>query len=248
MKALTIALLIALGCAAETTPARVRFKVDPEYTKEARKAKLQGLVVLGLIVDTQGNPTQIRVLRSLGMGLDEKSVKAVRKWAFYPAMQDGQPVKYLAAIDVSFKLVKNGRSAQFGMQVSVTPVIRFRHAGLLTLLGAGVNGMWNSADSEWNSGRFYEQTPTAPPPAPYVRQYAEAPALSKVTVESNPPGATVSINFQGVGKTPLPATTEKSGTIYVLIRADGYDDYFHEYKVGPGEPVHVNALLERHHQ
>lgn len=107
LKWFAAALLVAVSCAAQTRPASVRFKIDPEYTKQARKAKLQGLVGLALVVDTQGNPTEVRIVRSLGMGLDEKAVEAVGKWLFNPAMNDGHPVKYSATIDVSFKLLRN---------------------------------------------------------------------------------------------------------------------------------------------
>jgi hypothetical protein len=46
---------------AETKPPEVRFKIEPEYTKQARKAKLQGLAVLSLVIDTRGNPKDISV-------------------------------------------------------------------------------------------------------------------------------------------------------------------------------------------
>ncbi|HZI72487.1 MAG TPA: energy transducer TonB, partial [Gemmatimonadales bacterium] len=65
---------------------------DPEYSEEARKAKYQGTVVLWLIVDQNGHPQQVRVARSLGMGLDQKAIEAVKQWKFEPAMKDGKPV------------------------------------------------------------------------------------------------------------------------------------------------------------
>jgi len=77
---------------------------DPEYSEEARKAKYQGTVVLWLIVDPNGNPQQVKVARSLGMGLDQKAVEAVRHWKFEPAMKDGRPVAVQINVEVNFRL------------------------------------------------------------------------------------------------------------------------------------------------
>src|ERR1700736_3209040 len=62
----------------------VLYKVDPEYSEEARKAKYSGTVVLQLIVDATGKAREIHVVRSLGLGLDEKAIEAVNKWKFRP--------------------------------------------------------------------------------------------------------------------------------------------------------------------
>ena len=77
---------------------------DPEYSEEARHAKYQGTVLLSVVVGLDGRPRDIRVQRSLGMGLDEKAIEAVRKWAFEPAMKDGHPVAVQVNIEVSFRL------------------------------------------------------------------------------------------------------------------------------------------------
>jgi periplasmic protein TonB len=77
---------------------------DPEYTEAARKAKYQGTCVLWLIVDADGRPRDIRVSRSLGMGLDEKAIEAVRQWKFEPAVKDGRPVAVQISVEVSFRL------------------------------------------------------------------------------------------------------------------------------------------------
>lgn len=84
---------------------RVLSKVEPEYSEEARKAKWQGEVGLQVIVDANGNPTSIRVTRSLGLGLDEKAIEAVSKWRFAPGMKDGKPVPVSANIAVTFRLL-----------------------------------------------------------------------------------------------------------------------------------------------
>jgi periplasmic protein TonB len=77
---------------------------DPEYSEEARKAKYQGTCILWLIVDQNGRPQQIKVARSLGMGLDQKAVEAVQHWKFEPAMKDGHPVAVQINVEVNFRL------------------------------------------------------------------------------------------------------------------------------------------------
>jgi protein TonB len=86
------------------TQPRVIYGPDPEFSEEARKAKYQGTCVLGVIVDPNGLPTNIRVITSLGMGLDEKAIEAVKTWRFEPAMKDGHPVPYAISLEVDFHL------------------------------------------------------------------------------------------------------------------------------------------------
>jgi len=83
----------------------VLFKVEPEYSEEARKAKWQGTVVLSLVVDEIGRPQNLKVLRSLGLGLDQKAIEAVEKWKFKPGVKDGKPVAVQATIEVNFRLL-----------------------------------------------------------------------------------------------------------------------------------------------
>jgi len=77
---------------------------EPEYSEEARKVKHMGTVVLQLVVGSDGNPRDIRVVRTLGLGLDEKAIEAVRKWRFEPARKDGKPVAALVSVEVDFHL------------------------------------------------------------------------------------------------------------------------------------------------
>jgi len=81
------------------------YRVEPEYTEEARKAKYQGTVVLYAVVDTDGIVRQVRIVRSLGLGLDEKALEAVKQWKFRPGMKDGRPVPVAASIEVTFRLL-----------------------------------------------------------------------------------------------------------------------------------------------
>ena len=83
----------------------VLFKVDPEYSEEARKAKYSGTVTLAVVVDAEGHARDIHVVKSLGMGLDEKAIEAVEKWKFKPGMKGGQAVNVRATIEVNFRLL-----------------------------------------------------------------------------------------------------------------------------------------------
>jgi TonB family protein len=85
-------------------PPRAIFSPAPDYSKEAREAKFQGTCVLSLIVGADGNPRDIKVLKSLGKGLDEKAIDAVKTWKFEPATKDGVPVAVQIAIEVDFRL------------------------------------------------------------------------------------------------------------------------------------------------
>ncbi|HEV2492462.1 MAG TPA: TonB family protein [Terriglobia bacterium] len=80
------------------------YKPEPPYSEEARKAKYQGTVVLWIVVDAQGNVTDARVVKPLGLGLDEKAVETVRTWKFKPAMRSGTPVPVKVMVEVSFRL------------------------------------------------------------------------------------------------------------------------------------------------
>lgn len=83
---------------------RVLYAPDPEYSEEARKAKYQGTVVLWIIVGPDGRVRDVRVQRTLGMGLDEKAIAAVRTWKFDPAQKDGHPVAVQVNVEVNFRL------------------------------------------------------------------------------------------------------------------------------------------------
>jgi periplasmic protein TonB len=87
------------------SPPSILYKVEPEYSEEARKAKFQGTVLLFVVVDEKGNPRDIKILRPLGLGLDQKAVEAVEKWKFSPGKKDGKPVPVQAQIEVNFRLL-----------------------------------------------------------------------------------------------------------------------------------------------
>lgn len=83
---------------------QVIYSVEPEFSEEARKAKVAGNVLVNLWVDTSGNPSHVRVIRSVGMGLDEKAIEAVRQYKFRPAMENGKPVLVELNIEVNFQI------------------------------------------------------------------------------------------------------------------------------------------------
>jgi protein TonB len=81
------------------------FEPDAEFSDEARRAKYQGVCIVQIIVDAQGNPQNPRVVRALGMGLDEKAIEAVMKYKFKPARENGKPVAvWPVNIEVNFRL------------------------------------------------------------------------------------------------------------------------------------------------
>jgi protein TonB len=83
---------------------RAIYDPEPEYSDEARKMKHEGTVILSIIVDAEGRARNIHVARSLGMGLDEKAIEAVKKWKFEPGKKDGQPVAVQVNVEVNFRL------------------------------------------------------------------------------------------------------------------------------------------------
>lgn len=85
-------------------PPKVLHKVDPRYTSEARRANIQGTVLLKALIDERGTPTQISVLSPIGFGLDERAMEAMRDWRFRPALQDGKPVASQTVVAVDFRL------------------------------------------------------------------------------------------------------------------------------------------------
>jgi protein TonB len=80
------------------------FSVEPEFSEEARKAKVAGNVLVNLYVGTDGKPSHVRVIRGVGMGLDEKAKEAVEQYKFKPAMENGKPVLVELNVEVNFQI------------------------------------------------------------------------------------------------------------------------------------------------
>ena len=83
---------------------RALYTPEPEFSEEARKAKYQGVVVLTIVVGQDGRVYSPRILRSLGMGLDEKAIEGVKTWKFDAARKDGHPVAVEMNVEVAFNL------------------------------------------------------------------------------------------------------------------------------------------------
>ena len=83
---------------------RVLYKVDPKYTQEARDAKIEGTVVVGVEVHPDGQAHNPQIQRTLDPGLDRNAIEAISQWKFSPGKKDGKPVAVAATIEVNFKL------------------------------------------------------------------------------------------------------------------------------------------------
>ena len=86
-------------------PPKLLYKIEPEFSEEARKAKYQGTVVLSIEVEADGKPDRFAVVSGLGLGLNEKAIEAVAKWRFRPAFRDGKAIAISARIEVNFRLL-----------------------------------------------------------------------------------------------------------------------------------------------
>jgi protein TonB len=88
------------------TPPRILHKVQPKYSKKARKNKIEGAVTLSIIVDADGKPRDISVKKSLDPDLDQNAIAAVQDWIFKPATKkNGEPVAVYATVEVTFHLL-----------------------------------------------------------------------------------------------------------------------------------------------
>lgn len=96
----------AMGEGSGAQPPTLLRGQDPQYTTEAMRSKVQGVVTLEALVSAEGTVRDVRVVRSLDRiyGLDEEAIKTARQWRFRPAMYQGQPVAYLVLIEMSFNL------------------------------------------------------------------------------------------------------------------------------------------------
>jgi len=82
---------------------KIVHKEQARYTREAFNARIQGKVVCEVIVDERGAPVYISVISPVGFGLDESAQASVRRWKFEPGAKDGQPVKVVTMVEVSFR-------------------------------------------------------------------------------------------------------------------------------------------------
>ncbi|HYW48439.1 MAG TPA: TonB family protein [Bryobacteraceae bacterium] len=90
---------------AGVTSPMLSWKLEPQYTEEARAEKYAGTVLVYIEVGTDGMAHNIKVIKSIGMGLDEKAVEAISQWKFNPGTKDGAPVTVAATVEVNFRLL-----------------------------------------------------------------------------------------------------------------------------------------------
>ena len=86
-----------------TLPQVIR-QVDPEYTDEARKARISGTVLVEVTVTTEGTVEDVQVIRSLEKTLDRQAVDAAKKWRFKPGTKDRKPVPVRVSLEMTFNL------------------------------------------------------------------------------------------------------------------------------------------------
>lgn len=91
-------------CGGDVTSPVLVHRTNPGYTEQARAAKYQGTVLLCVEIDQAGIPTNIKVGRGLGLGLNEKAIEAVKQWKFKPGQKDGTAVSVQTTVEVIFRL------------------------------------------------------------------------------------------------------------------------------------------------
>ena len=90
-----------------TSAPRPTYRPEPRYTPAAKKAKIEGEVALSIVIDAQGNVTEVKQTSvPLGEGLDESAAATVRNWKFEPARRDGVPVAAKTLVKITFKLLR----------------------------------------------------------------------------------------------------------------------------------------------
>ena len=103
--------LALLEKAGQNRKARVTYRVEPEYTADAREKQITGTVVLGVTVGHDGSLQNVQVKKSLFPSLDESAIAAVHKWRFEAAMKDGQPVSFYLVAEFYFSPDGSGADA-----------------------------------------------------------------------------------------------------------------------------------------
>lgn len=118
-------LLLAAGLTAQepekvgpgVTPPVPIYKVEPSYTQEAKEAKLEGTVVLSIVIEADGAPSQVKVLKHRlyyretqaestdDLGLGTKAVECIGQWKFRPAAKEGKPIAVQATVEMTFRLL-----------------------------------------------------------------------------------------------------------------------------------------------
>ncbi|HWY22103.1 MAG TPA: energy transducer TonB [Candidatus Acidoferrum sp.] len=93
-----------VGLGSDVTPPKPIYNPDPTYVDKARKKKINGVVVVAMIVTAEGKVRDVKVIKSLDPDLDKQAIAAVRTWKFEPATKDGKPVAVHLKTEVDFRL------------------------------------------------------------------------------------------------------------------------------------------------
>jgi TonB family protein len=96
----------------EISRARLVYKVDPEYTEEARANKIEGTVGLVAVINPKGTVESVTVTKPLYPSLDESAVSAIRKWRFEPLIKDGQPASQKYSVEMVFRMSAGQQDAR----------------------------------------------------------------------------------------------------------------------------------------
>ncbi len=177
------------------------YKVDPEFSAEAKKAKFQGIVLVNLIVDANGTPQLVHVLRGIGMGLDEKAVEAVRQYKFKPAMEDGKPVPVELNVEVDFKVMDSPENGSTGASAPAPPAgpnirsIDYKGLNSITLHDVADrfrrDGIGLSLETPYDVARVARAAAVL---KQLLAEHGHPNAIVTVSTQSIPPGA-IAIQF-----------------------------------------------------
>lgn len=94
----------ALHVGGDVLPPETTYRVQPEYTELARKARVEGIVIIEAIIDQNGNVTDARILKGLPLGLNETALQAVKQWKFKPGTLHGEPVPVIFNLTINYRL------------------------------------------------------------------------------------------------------------------------------------------------
>jgi TonB family protein len=120
----------------DVKPPALQSSDQPEYTDSARVARLTGTVLVSLIVGDDGRARDLKVTKSLGLGLDESALATVARWRFQPGAKNGQPVAVMTTVEVSYHLLLDQRDwhtakAGFELAPNATPPTLYHSADRL---------------------------------------------------------------------------------------------------------------------
>lgn len=88
----------------DITPPKATYQPEPEYPDKARKKKIQGTVMVSIVITPEGTVRDAKVVTSVDKNLDQRALEAVSKWKFQPATKDGKPMALCTVVEIGFHL------------------------------------------------------------------------------------------------------------------------------------------------